>query len=86
MVTASWLVTMDFPTPPLPDTTPMTCLMLEREFVSMVLGPWAVRSLHPDSPQLLHSCVHSSANDSFFLGFQSPPCGGSATRLTWMIA
>ncbi len=59
---ASKLVTSDFPTPPLPDTTPTTCLMLERLLVSRVEGPAsAVRSPQPDTPQLEHSWEHSSA-------------------------
>ena len=64
---ASRLVTRDLPTPPLPDTTPMTCLTLLRLFVSSFVGPPEVRSPHPETPQLPHSCEHSSAIGSFFL-------------------
>ena len=59
---ASRLVTRDLPTPPLPDTTPITCLTLVRLLGARVLGPAsAVRSPQPETPQLEHSCEHSSA-------------------------
>ena len=81
---ASRLVTRDLPTPPLPETTPMTCLTLLRLFVSSLVGPAAVRSPHPETPQLPHSCEHSSAMiPSFLLCSQMP---GSVTRPEGMIA
>ena len=79
---ASRLVTRDLPTPPLPDTTPMTCLMFERELVSMVVGPCAVRSPQPDSPQLLHSCVHSSAMIPSFWVFSVRPAADAPLVLS----
>ena len=69
---AKRLVTSDLPTPPLPETTPMTCLMFVRAFVGNVDGPASSRSPQPATPQLPHSWVHSSSAmaPSFF---ERPP-------------
>ena len=64
---ASKLVTSDLPTPPLPLTTAMTCLMLLWALVGNVEGPCSVRSPHPATPQLEHSCVHSSAMNNLLM-------------------
>ena len=73
---ASRLVTSDLPTPPLPLTTAMTCLMLLCASVGSVVGPCSVRSPQPATPQLPHSCVHSSAMENLLCA----PC--SARRVS----
>ena len=58
MVTASWLVTMDLPTPPLPDTMPNTLPMWASGWCSFSRDWGSCRSLQL-SPQVEQSWVHS---------------------------
>jgi len=58
MVTASWLVTMDLPTPPLPETTPNTLPMRLSGWGALRRDCGAVRSAQL-SPQVEQLWVHS---------------------------
>jgi hypothetical protein len=71
---ASRLVTNDFPTPPLPETTAMTFFTSERLLGSYLDG--SVRAPQPSTPQLPQEPPQSSGAPSgaFFSSAMSPPC------------
>ena len=70
---ASRLVTSDLPTPPLPDTTPITCLTLVRLLGARVGGAVAASGLAAAAALVRAFFCH----DSFFLGFQRPRAAGA---------